>query len=69
MTMKMGLERGLLEQIPEILEVEQVSATGEALTEEGVMEVLDDVRPFLSMVGGDVELISVEATEPANAAT
>ena len=63
MTMKMGLERGLLEQIPEILEVEQVSATGEALTEEGVMEVLDDVRPFLSMVGGDVELISVEATD------
>ena len=63
MTMKMGLERGLLEQIPEIIAVEQVSASGEALTEDSVLEVLEEVKPFLKMVGGDVELLSVEATD------
>jgi len=63
MTMKMGLERGLLEKIPEIGEVEQVAASGEALTEEGVLEVLDDIRPFLKLAGGDVELVSVDATD------
>merc|ERR1740130_898249 len=63
MTMKMGLERGLLEQIPEIISVEQVSASGEALTEDSVLEVLEDVKPFLKMVGGDVEQLSVDATD------
>ncbi|KAL3892716.1 MAG: hypothetical protein SGPRY_014857 [Prymnesium sp.] len=43
MTMKFGLERGLLEKIPEIVAVEQVSADGELLTEEAVEEVL---QPF-----------------------
>lgn len=33
MTMKLGLERGLLEKIPEIVSVEQVSAEGTQLTE------------------------------------
>ena len=63
MTMKMGLEKGLLERIPEIIAVEQVSATGEQLSEDGILEVLDEIRPFLSMVGGDIELIRVDATD------
>ena len=63
MTMKMGLERGLLETIPEILAVEQVSATGEALCDDTVMEVLDEIRPFLKNMGGDIELIRVDATD------
>jgi Fe-S cluster biogenesis protein NfuA len=63
MTMKMGLERGLLEAIPEILAVEQVSASGEALCDETVMEVLNEIRPFLKNMGGDIELIRVDATD------
>merc|ERR1719203_1438593 len=51
MTMKMGLERGLLEKIPEIVSVEQVAAEGEALTEEVIEQVLDEVRPLLKLVG------------------
>jgi len=61
MTMKMGLERGLLEKIPEITSVEQVTPDGTPLTEEGVEVVLEEIRPFLKMAGGDVELISLEA--------
>jgi len=60
MTMKMGLERGLLEKIPEIIAVEQVSAEGVAMTEESINEVLDEVRPFLKMAGGDVQLLAVD---------
>ena len=36
MTMKMGLERGLLEKIPEIVAVEQVQPEGPQLTQEGI---------------------------------
>lgn len=61
MTMKMGLERGLLEKIPEIVAVEQISADGKPLTEENVEAVLDDIRPFLKMAGGDVSLVSIDA--------
>ena len=50
MTMKMGLERGLLEKIPDITEVVQVQPEGPVLTEEGVEEVLEEIRPFLKMV-------------------
>ena len=39
MTMKYGPERGLLEKIPEIVSVEQVSAEGAMLTEDAVEEV------------------------------
>ena len=63
MTMKMGLERGLLEKIPEIIAVEQTHADGAPLTEEGVVEVLDEIRPFLKMARGDVELLSVDASD------
>merc|ERR1712060_485790 len=60
---KMGLERGLMEKIPEICAVEQVSPDGgPELSEEGIQSVLDEVRPFLKMAGGDVEMISCNAT-------
>lgn len=61
MTMKFGLEKGLLDRIPEIIAVEQVSAEGAALSEEAIEEVLEEIRPFLKMVGGDVQLVSVDA--------
>jgi Fe-S cluster biogenesis protein NfuA len=61
MTMKMGLEKGLLEKIPEIVSVEQISAEGEPLTEENVEKVLEDIRPFLKIAGGDVSLVSIDA--------
>lgn len=55
MTMKMGLERGLKEKIPEIAEVIQVpTEEGEELTTEAVEAVLDEVRPFLQMAGGSI---------------
>jgi Fe-S cluster biogenesis protein NfuA len=50
MTMKMGLERGLREKIPEITAVEQVTPDGPQLTDDGVEEVLEEIRPFLKMV-------------------
>ena len=61
MTMKMGLEKGLLEKIPEIVSVEQISAEGNSLNEENVEAVLDDIRPFLKVAGGDVELVAIDA--------
>ena len=61
MTMKMGLERGLREKIPEIVAVEQVEADGPQLTEEGIEEVLEEIRPFLKMAGGTVELLELNA--------
>ena len=60
MTMKLGLERGLLERIPEIVSVEQVAAEGVAISEEAIEMVLDEVRPVLRMVKGDVQLVSVD---------
>jgi Fe-S cluster biogenesis protein NfuA len=59
-TMKMGLERGLRERIPEIIAVEQVEADGPQLTEEGIEEVLDEIRPFLKMAGGSCDLVSLD---------
>ena len=61
MTMKMGLERGLLERIPGIVSVEQVAPSGPQLTEEGIEEVLDEIRPFLKMAGGSCDLVSLDA--------
>jgi len=60
MTMKMGLERGLLEKIPEIISVEQVAADGVEISEEVIEEVLDEIRPFLKMAGGDVTLLGID---------
>lgn len=59
MTMKMGLERRLKEAIPEISEVLQSLPSAPQITEEAVNEVLDGVRPFLSVAGGDVQFLSL----------
>jgi Fe-S cluster biogenesis protein NfuA len=54
-TMKMGLERGLKEKIPEIQEVIQAMPQGPALNQEQVDVVLDGVRPFLQVAGGTID--------------
>jgi len=61
MTMRMGLERGLREKIPEIIAVEQIAPDGAQVSEEGINKVLDEVRPFLKMANGDVQLLEVDA--------
>jgi Fe-S cluster biogenesis protein NfuA len=50
MTLKMGIQRRLMERIPEIMDVEQVmdTETGLALTDENVEKVLDEIRPYLT---------------------
>lgn len=63
MTMKMGIERRLMERIPEIVGVEQVldEETGLALTEENVEKVLAEIRPYLSGTGGgELELDKID---------
>ena len=54
MTLKMGIQRRLMERIPEIMDVEQVldTETGLALTAENVEKVLDEIRPYLTGTGG-----------------
>lgn len=59
MTMKMGIERRLLEAIPEIEEVCQVEPAGPPLTPEGVEGVLNEVRPFLNVAGGGIALVKM----------
>jgi Fe-S cluster biogenesis protein NfuA len=61
MTMKMGLERGLREKIAGIVDVINIAPEGPVLEEEGVEEVLEEIRPFLKMAGGDVELVELTA--------
>lgn len=63
MTMKMGIERRLMENIPEIVAVEQVmdEETGLELTEENVEKVLAEIRPYLvGTGGGELELVEIE---------
>lgn len=59
-TMKMGLERGLKEKIPEIQEVIQAMPEGPPLDDEQVNVVLDGVRPFLTVAGGSIEIDRIE---------
>ena len=59
-TMKMGLERGLRERIPEIQEVIQAMPEGPPLEEDQVNVVLDGVRPFLQVAGGNIEIDRIE---------
>lgn len=60
MTMKMGLERRLVEKIPEIAEVVQAMPEGPQLTMEEIEKVLDGVRPFLSVAGGAISVAALE---------
>jgi len=59
-TMKMGLERGLREKIPEIQEVIQAMPEGPPLDDEQVDVVLAGVRPFLTVAGGSIEIDRIE---------
>lgn len=59
-TLKMGIERTLMERIPEIAEVVSVMPNQEPLTKQGVEEVLNGIRPFLSVSGGAIELQEIE---------
>mmetsp|Transcript_7434 Transcript_7434/g.10544 ORF Transcript_7434/g.10544 Transcript_7434/m.10544 type:complete len:243 (-) Transcript_7434:227-955(-) len=58
-TMKMGLERGLKERIPEIQEVIQSMPEGPELSEDQINVVLDGVRPFLDVAGGTIDISSI----------
>ena len=63
MTMKMGIERRLIERIPEIMAVEQImdEETGLALTDENVEAVLSEIRPYLvGTGGGELELVKID---------
>jgi len=59
MTMKMGLERRLKEAIPEISDVVQALPDVPDVTDDAVDEVLEGVRPFLSVAGGSIDLVSL----------
>ena len=61
--MRMGIEKRLMEKIPEIMEVEQIQdeAGGLDLTEENVEATLDEIRPYLAGTGGgQLELVDIE---------
>ncbi|GFQ04520.1 nifu-like protein 2 chloroplastic [Phtheirospermum japonicum] len=63
MTLKMGIERRLLEKIPEIFAVESIpdEETGLELNEENIEKVLEEIRPYLvGAAGGDLELVEIE---------
>ena len=62
-TMRMGIEKRLMEKIPDIMEVVQVEEAleGLALNEENVEATLNEIRPYLAGTGGGVlELIDIE---------
>ncbi|XVF45896.1 hypothetical protein PTKIN_Ptkin02bG0244900 [Pterospermum kingtungense] len=63
MTMKMGIEKRLMERIPEIVAVEPVTdeETGLELNEENIEKVLEEIRPYLvGAAGGSLELVAIE---------
>lgn len=74
-TMTMGIKRRLMEKIPEILDVEQVTeeSQGMELNDENVDQVLGEIRPYLVGTGGgelildsiDGPIVKVKITGPA----
>ncbi|CAE7669766.1 NIFU2, partial [Symbiodinium pilosum] len=64
-TMKMGIEKTLKERIPEITEVVAIDQEQEPLTEPGIEEVLNGIRPFLSVSGGSIEIFELVDGEDA----
>lgn len=60
MTMKMGLEKTLMQRIPQISAVVPVVAEAVPLTKVVVEEVLDEVRPFLSIAGGQISILQLQ---------
>jgi Fe-S cluster biogenesis protein NfuA len=61
--MKMGLERGLKEKIPEISEVIQSMPDGPPLNEEQIEIILNGVRPFLQVAGGTIRTDRIEGVD------
>ncbi|XP_042056176.1 uncharacterized protein LOC121800732 [Salvia splendens] len=62
-TMKMGIERRLMEKIPEVIAVESIpdEETGLELNEENIEKVLEEIRPYLTgAAGGDLEQVEIE---------
>lgn len=62
-TMKLGIERRLMEKIPEIVAVEAVpdEETGLELNEEHIEKVLEEIRPYLvGAAGGTLKLVGIE---------
>lgn len=55
-TLKLGIEKTLMERIPEIAEIISVMPDQEPLTAQGVEEVLNGIRPFLSVSGGAIDI-------------
>ncbi|OIW08877.1 hypothetical protein TanjilG_05852 [Lupinus angustifolius] len=74
-TMKMGIERRLMEKFPQIVAVEPISdqETGLDLNEENIEKVLEEIRPYLvgaaegslELVGIDEPIVKVRITGPA----
>ncbi|GAB2283507.1 NifU-like protein 2, chloroplastic [Dionaea muscipula] len=63
MTMKMGIERRLMEKIPEVVAVEAVpdEETGLEMNEENIEKVLEEIRPYLvGAAGGTLDLVAIE---------
>lgn len=56
-TMKFGLERALKERIPQITEVRQETGKFSEISREVIEEVLDSVRPFLSVAGSQIHIV------------
>lgn len=61
--MKMGLERGLKEKIPEIQEVIQSLPDGPELCDDEINIVLDGVRPFLHVAGGTIDIDRIDGLD------
>lgn len=62
-TMKMGIERRLMEKIPEIVAVEPIAdeETGLELNEENIEKVLEEIRPYLvGAADGTLELVAID---------
>lgn len=63
-TMKLGLEKQLLERIPAITQVVQAEASpSEPLTIEAIESVLASMRPYLKIAGGTLKLVSLGPLE------
>ncbi|KAK7302359.1 hypothetical protein RJT34_13246 [Clitoria ternatea] len=62
-TMKMGIERRLMEKIPEIVAVEPIAdqETGLELNDENIEKVLEEIRPYLvGAAEGSLELVAID---------
>eukprot|EP00927_Polykrikos_kofoidii_P018893 TRINITY_DN18793_c1_g1_i1.p1 TRINITY_DN18793_c1_g1~~TRINITY_DN18793_c1_g1_i1.p1 ORF type:complete len:313 (+),score=42.52 TRINITY_DN18793_c1_g1_i1:92-1030(+) len=63
-TLKMGIERTLVERIPEIEEVISVTSDMLPLNQDGVEEVLNGIRPFFSVSGGTISFKEIVDGNP-----